>query len=149
VYVINTCSITAEADADSRRLARQAIRRNPSALVAVTGCYAQAAPQAVAAIPGVDLVLGNGEKADLFTTLAGSGKNGGARVLVGDVAGRRLLDEYGLGIDSIGRERSSRFRTAAIIIAASASFRRSAARTGASHPIASSKRSGACTPRAS
>ncbi|HXZ43595.1 MAG TPA: tRNA (N(6)-L-threonylcarbamoyladenosine(37)-C(2))-methylthiotransferase MtaB, partial [archaeon] len=62
VYVINSCTITAAADADSRRLARQAVRRNPSALVAVTGCYAQAAPEAVAAIPGVDLVLGNGEK---------------------------------------------------------------------------------------
>ena len=58
-YVINTCTITAEADADSRRLARQAVRRNPSALVAVTGCYAQAAPEAAAAIPGVDLVLDN------------------------------------------------------------------------------------------
>jgi threonylcarbamoyladenosine tRNA methylthiotransferase MtaB len=61
MYVINTCTITAEADADSRRLARQAVRRNPSALVAVTGCYAQAAPEVVAAIPGVDLVLEQGE----------------------------------------------------------------------------------------
>lgn len=99
-YVINTCSITAEADADSRRLVRQAIRRNPSAVVAVTGCYAQAAPQAVAAIPGVDLVLGNGEKADLLAHLYGVRKNGGARVLVGDVAGRRAMDEYGPGIDT-------------------------------------------------
>ena len=100
VYVINTCTITAEADADSRRLVRQAIRRNPSAVVAVTGCYAQAAPQAVAAIPGVDLVLGNGEKADLLAHLSGLGKNGGARVLVGDVAGRRRMDDYGPGIDT-------------------------------------------------
>jgi threonylcarbamoyladenosine tRNA methylthiotransferase MtaB len=99
-YVINTCTITAEADADSRRLVRQAMRRNPAAVVAVTGCYAQAAPQAVAAIPGVDLVLGNGEKPALLAHLSGVRKNGGARVLVGDVAGRRAIDEYGPGIDT-------------------------------------------------
>ncbi|MGE5851331.1 MAG: tRNA (N(6)-L-threonylcarbamoyladenosine(37)-C(2))-methylthiotransferase MtaB [Candidatus Methylomirabilota bacterium] len=100
VYVINSCTITAEADADSRQLVRQAIQRNPSAVVAVTGCYAQAAPDGVAAIPGVDLVLGNGEKADLLAHLCGIRKNGGARVLVGDVAGRRRMEEYGPGIDT-------------------------------------------------
>lgn len=100
VYVINTCTITAEADADSRRLVRQAVRRNPSALVAVTGCYAQAAPEAVAAIPGVDLVLGNGEKADLLAHLSGVRKNGDPRVLVGDVAVGRRVDEYGPAIET-------------------------------------------------
>jgi threonylcarbamoyladenosine tRNA methylthiotransferase MtaB len=100
VYVVNTCTITAEADADSRRLVRQAIRRNPSALVAVTGCYAQAAPEAVAAIAGVDLVLGNGEKADLLVHLGGVRKGGDPRVLVGNVAGRRRVDDYGPAIDT-------------------------------------------------
>jgi threonylcarbamoyladenosine tRNA methylthiotransferase MtaB len=100
VYVINTCTITAEGDADSRRLARQAIRRNPSALVAVTGCYAQAAPQAVAAIPGVDLVLGNGEKPELLSIVQGAEKDGQARILVGRSGSRRQIDEYGPGIDS-------------------------------------------------
>jgi threonylcarbamoyladenosine tRNA methylthiotransferase MtaB len=98
-YVINTCTITAEADADSRRLARQAVRRNPSALVAVTGCYAQAAPGAAAAIPGVDLVLGNGEKPHLLTHVRDARKGGGTRVLVGDAGGRRELADYGPGID--------------------------------------------------
>ncbi|HSC71130.1 MAG TPA: tRNA (N(6)-L-threonylcarbamoyladenosine(37)-C(2))-methylthiotransferase MtaB, partial [Candidatus Methylomirabilis sp.] len=100
IYVVNTCSITAEADADSRRLVRQATRRNPSALVAVTGCYAQADPEAVAAIPGVDLVLGNGEKADLLARLRGMRKIGDPRVLVGDIAGHRRIEEYGPGIDT-------------------------------------------------
>jgi threonylcarbamoyladenosine tRNA methylthiotransferase MtaB len=100
VYVINTCTITAEADADSRRLARQAVRRNPSALVAVTGCYAQAASDAVAAIPGVNLVLGNAEKPQLLAHLRDSRKNGGARVLVGESGGRRQMDDYGPGIDT-------------------------------------------------
>lgn len=99
VYVINTCTITAEADADSRQLARQAVRRNPSARVAVAGCYAQAAPDRVAAIPGVDLVLGNGEKANLLAHLAHAAENGGARVLVGEVGGRRRIDDYGPGVD--------------------------------------------------
>lgn len=99
VYVINTCTITAEADADSRRLARQAARRNPSGLVAVTGCYAQAAPEAAAAIPGVDLVLGNGEKPHLLASIQRAKKNGGARVLVGDPAIRGEINDYGPGID--------------------------------------------------
>ena len=98
-YVINTCTITAEADADSRRLARQAVRRNPSALVAVTGCYAQAAPEAVAAIPGVDLILGNGEKSQLVAHLRDARKNGGARLFVGDARDRGKVDDYGPGID--------------------------------------------------
>lgn len=100
VYVINTCTITAEADADSRQLVRQAVRRNPKALVAVTGCYAQAAPETVAAIPGVDLVLGNGEKADLLDHLQGARKSGRARILVGEIGAQRRVDDYGPGIGS-------------------------------------------------
>src|SRR5512136_290399 len=101
VYVINTCTITAEADADSRQLARRAIRRNPSALVVVTGCYAQAAPEAVAAIPGVDLVVGNQEKAGLLAEIDRIRKNGAPHVLVSEVgtASRMDGDEYGPGID--------------------------------------------------
>jgi threonylcarbamoyladenosine tRNA methylthiotransferase MtaB len=98
-YVINTCTITAEADADSRQLARRAVRRNPAALVTVTGCYAQAAPESVAAIPGVDLVLGNTEKPDLLGRLAAAGK-GAARIQVGDVSREGGIDEYGPGIDA-------------------------------------------------
>ena len=100
VYVINTCTITAEADADSRRLARQAVRRNPMALVTVTGCYAQAAPEAVAAIPGVDLVLGNKEKPVLLDHIRDATKHGAARVLVGYAGDSRTLDNYGPGVDS-------------------------------------------------
>jgi threonylcarbamoyladenosine tRNA methylthiotransferase MtaB len=101
VYVINTCTITAEADADSRQLARRAIRQNPSALVVVAGCYAQAAPEAVAAIPGVDLVLGNQEKAGLLTILREVRKDGAPKVRVGEIAGRLRMDEdeYGPGLD--------------------------------------------------
>lgn len=101
VYVINTCTITAEADADSRQLARRAVRRNPSALVVVTGCYAQAAPEAVAAIPGVDLIVGNRDKVGLLAEIERARKNGAPQVRVGDMdmASRMDGDEYGPGID--------------------------------------------------
>ena len=101
VYVINTCTITGEADADSRQLVRRAVRRNPAAVVAVTGCYAQASPERLAAIPGVDLILGNVEKAGLFQHLRDAAKGGLPRIRVADVSGRRRVDgdEYGPGID--------------------------------------------------
>ncbi len=58
VYVINTCTVTNTGDKKSRQIIRRAIRRNPDAIVAVTGCYAQTSPAEIMAIPGVDLVIG-------------------------------------------------------------------------------------------
>ena len=62
VRVINTCTVTAKSDRTCRHEIRLAKRLDPTCIVAVTGCYAQVDPEAVAAIPGVDLVLGNLEK---------------------------------------------------------------------------------------
>ena len=62
VFVINTCSVTDFADQKCRQTVRKALRQSPDALVVVVGCYAQLKPQEIAAIPGVDLVLGAGEK---------------------------------------------------------------------------------------
>lgn len=62
LYVINTCTVTAEADRQARQLIRRAIRANPDARIVVTGCYAQIDPEACARIPGVDLVVGNSRK---------------------------------------------------------------------------------------
>lgn len=62
VYVINTCTVTAESDAKSRKYIRRAIRRNPDAVVIVLGCYSQRAPEEVAAIDGVSLVIGTQNK---------------------------------------------------------------------------------------
>lgn len=70
LFIINTCSVTNEADADSRQAVRRAIRRNPSARVVVTGCYAQVGAEEIAAISGVALVAGNGEKAQLAELIA-------------------------------------------------------------------------------
>src|SRR5690606_29315110 len=58
VYVINTCTVTNIGDRKSRQMIRRAIRRNPDAVIVVTGCYAQTSPAEVMAIPGVDIVLG-------------------------------------------------------------------------------------------
>src|SRR5690606_16574093 len=66
VTVINTCSVTSEADRKCRNVIRRALRANPEAFVIVTGCYAQLQPGEVAGIEGVDLVLGAAEKFRLF-----------------------------------------------------------------------------------
>ncbi len=69
LYIINTCTVTQEADRQARQEVRRAVRRNPDAMIVVTGCYAQIDPDACAAIPGVDLVLGNGRKLDVHDLL--------------------------------------------------------------------------------
>ena len=62
VYVINTCTVTAESDAKSRKYIRRAIRKNPRAVVIVVGCYSQRAPEEVAKIEGVSAVFGTADK---------------------------------------------------------------------------------------
>jgi threonylcarbamoyladenosine tRNA methylthiotransferase MtaB len=72
VVVINTCTVTAESTASSRRLIRKTAEAHPGATVVVTGCYAVAEPEEVRAIPGVDLVVGNDHKdrlAELVTAV--------------------------------------------------------------------------------
>jgi threonylcarbamoyladenosine tRNA methylthiotransferase MtaB len=63
VFILNTCSVTAEADRSARAFLRRIRRQNPAARVIVTGCYAQRNAQEVAALPGVDAVIGNSHKA--------------------------------------------------------------------------------------
>lgn len=69
VYIVNTCSVTNNANSSCRQTVRQALRRNPEAFVAVVGCYAQLEPEEIAEIEGVDVVLGAKDKfrlLDLF-----------------------------------------------------------------------------------
>lgn len=65
VYVINTCSVTSFGDKKSRQLIRRVQRLNPKAIIAVTGCYSQAAPDEVKAIEGVRVVLGTSDRANI------------------------------------------------------------------------------------
>ena len=63
VVVVNTCSVTGEADREARAFIRRANRLNPNARIIATGCYAQRAPEELAALPGVAAVVGNSHKA--------------------------------------------------------------------------------------
>src|SRR5207245_2798124 len=65
IVVINTCTVTAQADRDARAAIRRLHRQNPERQIIVTGCYAQRAPQEVAALPGVSRVIGNSHKHEL------------------------------------------------------------------------------------
>ena len=64
-YIVNTCSVTSVSDKKSRQILSQAHRRNPDALIAAVGCYAEVAKDAVAALPGVSLVLGTEGRKDI------------------------------------------------------------------------------------
>ncbi|MCQ2559815.1 MAG: tRNA (N(6)-L-threonylcarbamoyladenosine(37)-C(2))-methylthiotransferase MtaB, partial [Clostridia bacterium] len=70
-YLVNTCTVTHIGDRKSRQMLRRAARRNPQAIIAALGCYAQVAPEELAALPEIDLVLGNGDKNRLPEILAG------------------------------------------------------------------------------
>ena len=69
IYIINTCSVTENADKKCRKLVKEALKISPEAYVAIIGCYAQLKPQEIAEIPGVDAVLGASEKFRLLDLL--------------------------------------------------------------------------------
>ncbi len=69
LYVLNSCTVTAKADQECRRLARQVKRRHPASKVVVAGCYAQTQPEALAAVPEIDGVVGNTTKDDVAAWL--------------------------------------------------------------------------------
>ena len=73
--IINTCSVTNQATAKSRKLIRSAIRNNPNAIIAIIGCYSQMAKDEVLAIDGVDIVLGNINKQNVVDLVFNKAKN--------------------------------------------------------------------------
>ena len=85
VYVINTCSVTDNADKECRQIVRKIQRKAPEALVVITGCYAQLKPKEIAAIPGVDLVLGAAEKFNIAQHLKEISKNDATKICSCDV----------------------------------------------------------------
>lgn len=90
IYVINTCTVTAKTDAESRRLIRRALRHNPGARVVVTGCYAQVASEQLRDMPGVDLIVGNNEKKGIAELLKGAAP--AEKVLVSDISRERTAE---------------------------------------------------------
>lgn len=105
VTVINTCTVTREAEKKCRNVIRRAVRNNPNGFVAVTGCYAQLRPEDIAAIPGVDVVLGAHEKFRLFQLVESFSKRERTQVNVS------CIDD----VDSFGPAYSSTERTRAYL----------------------------------
>ena len=95
VYCINTCTVTHVADRKSRQAARRGKRKNPKAVVVVTGCYAQAEPEKVASIDGVDVVVGTKSRADIIdlVNLAIQGKTQLPIVSVGEIMSQHEFEE--------------------------------------------------------
>ena len=85
VYVINTCSVTENADKECRQLVRRIQRKSPESLVVITGCYAQLKPKEIAEIPGVDLVLGAAEKFNLVSHIQELSKGDSAKISSCDI----------------------------------------------------------------
>jgi threonylcarbamoyladenosine tRNA methylthiotransferase MtaB len=85
VYVINTCSVTENADKECRQLVRRIQRKAPESLVVITGCYAQLKPKEIADIPGVDLVLGAAEKFNIAQHIKELAKGNSAKICSCDI----------------------------------------------------------------
>src|SRR5574339_145384 len=85
IYVINTCSVTENADKECRQIVRRIQRRAPESLVVITGCYAQLKPKQIAEIPGVNLVLGAAEKFNLARHIRELSKGDSAKICSCDI----------------------------------------------------------------
>ncbi len=92
VYVINTCSVTDNADKKCKKIVNEALRHNPNAFVAIIGCYAQLKPKEIARIPGVDLVLGAAEKFNINEYLTNTTKKEIAEIKDGKI--KEVLDYH-------------------------------------------------------
>jgi threonylcarbamoyladenosine tRNA methylthiotransferase MtaB len=98
VYVINTCSVTDQADTKCRNIVRKAMKQNPNAYVVVVGCYAQLKPKEIASIKGVDLVLGAAEKFKLPEIITDLTKNPCGQVLASEISNANFfVDAYSVG----------------------------------------------------
>jgi threonylcarbamoyladenosine tRNA methylthiotransferase MtaB len=103
VYVVNTCSVTDNADKKCKKIVKEALRHNPNAFVAIVGCYAQLKPNEIAKIPGVDMVLGAAEKFNIENYLDDISKREVAVVKEGKI--KEVLD-YHASYSSGDRTRS-------------------------------------------
>ncbi len=90
LVLINTCTVTAATDSQSRNLIRRARRLNPGARIIVTGCYAQIDPQSLSGLPGVSLVIGNQEKSQLLELLLTDDRL--QKVHVGDIRAQESFE---------------------------------------------------------
>ncbi len=91
IYIINTCTVTRKTDYQSRQLIRRFQRKDPEALIIVTGCYAQVNPEEISRIPGVDYILGNREKEEIGQFLLQLQKRERPLIRVGSIAEEKRL----------------------------------------------------------
>ncbi len=105
VYVINTCTVTENADRECRQIVRRALRTNPNAYIIVTGCYAQLRPEEITRIDGVDAVLGSNEKFKIFSIIPKFSKDTPSCV---QVTPTEKLEEFNFAYSSeaLGRTRA-------------------------------------------
>lgn len=92
IYIINTCSVTENADKKCRKVVREARQHSPGAYVAIIGCYAQLKPKEISEIPGVDAVLGASEKFRLIDLLDGFVRKPEPTVLSGKIEEAKLFN---------------------------------------------------------
>ncbi|MGB9696321.1 MAG: tRNA (N(6)-L-threonylcarbamoyladenosine(37)-C(2))-methylthiotransferase MtaB [Ignavibacteria bacterium] len=101
LFVLNTCTVTENADRECRQIIRSVLRKNPETFIVVTGCYAQLQPEEISRIEGVDLVLGTNEKFKVVeylkqfktNSISCLGKIPGGKIIVSDVAGTQTINE--------------------------------------------------------
>jgi threonylcarbamoyladenosine tRNA methylthiotransferase MtaB len=93
VYIINTCTVTNTGDKKSRQVIRRAIRKNPDAVVCVTGCYAQTSPAEIMAIPGVDIVIGTQDRIKMLSYIEEYKKERQPINAVGNIMKSRVYEE--------------------------------------------------------
>ena len=101
--IINTCTVTKEADRQSRQAVRRAIRRNPNAKIIVTGCYAEMQPEKCAEIPGVDLVVPGTRKLEIPRLASNDASHSNSRVLESKVDSSELPQEPVVAFESRSR----------------------------------------------
>ncbi|CUS90656.1 tRNA (N(6)-L-threonylcarbamoyladenosine(37)-C(2))-methylthiotransferase MtaB [Candidatus Kryptobacter tengchongensis] len=106
VCVINTCSVTENADKDCRRAVRRALKTSPNAFIIVTGCYAQLRPHEIAQIEGVDLILGSNEKFKIFDYISDFQKNYHAQIFVSPITG---VNEFHIASSTPASDRTRAF----------------------------------------
>ncbi len=106
VFLLNTCSVTENAEKECRQVIRRVRRTSPDAFIAVTGCYAQLRPEAIASIDGVDAVLGAQEKFELFDRIPSFEKLSTPLVFVRDIEDAR---DFHIASSSVGGDRTRAF----------------------------------------
>ena len=96
ICVINTCSVTNISDRKSRQMIRKTKEKNNNAIIIVTGCYAQVSKEEIAAMPEVDIVIGNNEKKDIIAYLNDFIEQKNKKVEVLDAVEPREFADFGI-----------------------------------------------------